>query len=103
LNPAALCLTPPGAPICGAAAAEAGAAAAAAAAAAAGLAILCAEKIKDAVDDVVDCAGQWADAIAYCRQALESNDPPRGVTGGYSDVMSCARGLVSAECGGNPI
>ncbi|MEY4577763.1 MAG: hypothetical protein RL701_2466 [Pseudomonadota bacterium] len=91
------CIPPsPGAPICAAAAAGA-------ATALYGLGVLCAEKLKDAVKDVVDCTGQWRDAINYCRETLQSADPPTGVTGGYSDVMSCARGLVSSECGGNAI
>jgi len=34
---------------------------------------------------------------------LKSNNPPRGVTGGYGDEVKCARGLVSMQCGGNSV
>jgi RHS repeat-associated protein len=50
-----------------------------------------------------DCAQEWADAYAMCRELLARPHPPRAMTGGYTDVASCARGLVSEECGGNPV
>jgi RHS repeat-associated protein len=50
-----------------------------------------------------DCAQEWADAYAMCRELLARPHPPRAMTGGYSDLANCARGLVSEECGGNPV
>jgi RHS repeat-associated protein len=50
-----------------------------------------------------DCAQEWADAYAMCRELLARPHPPRAMTGGYPDLANCARGLVSEECGGNPV
>ena len=48
-----------------------------------------------------ECAAEWASAIAKCRAWLLLPNPPRGLTGGHSDPYKCARGHVSARCGGN--
>lgn len=50
-----------------------------------------------------DCGAEWAIARARCASYILSPNPPRGITGGYSSVEKCARGLVSERCGGNPI
>jgi RHS repeat-associated protein len=50
-----------------------------------------------------DCAKEWADAYEMCRELLARPHPPRAMTGGYTDLANCARGLVSEECGGNPV
>jgi RHS repeat-associated protein len=50
-----------------------------------------------------DCDKQWADAIATCEAAIANpRQAPRGLTGGHTNVIDCARGLVSEDCGGNP-
>ncbi len=50
-----------------------------------------------------DCKAEWAEASQICRSELSSANPNRNITGGYTDVYSCARGLVSERCGGNRI
>ncbi|MBK9264669.1 MAG: hypothetical protein IPM54_33405 [Polyangiaceae bacterium] len=50
-----------------------------------------------------ECQKEWKDAKQKCLDLLDSNDPPRNVTGGYLDTKECARGLVSVRCGGNRI
>jgi RHS repeat-associated protein len=50
-----------------------------------------------------NCAQEWAEARAACAVLLAQPNPPRGLTGGYTSVEACARGLVSEACGGNPI
>jgi hypothetical protein len=50
-----------------------------------------------------DCEEEWEDARERCRTLLAMRSPPRGLTGGYHDVESCARGFVSQRCGGNPV
>jgi RHS repeat-associated protein len=50
-----------------------------------------------------DCAEEWAMAREMCRDLLSQPNPPRGLTGGYSSIEDCARGLVSEECGGNAV
>jgi len=50
-----------------------------------------------------DCDKEWADAYEMCRELLARPHPPRAMTGGYTDLANCARGLVSEECGGNPV
>jgi hypothetical protein len=50
-----------------------------------------------------DCAKEWEEAYAMCRELLARPHPPRAMTGGYTDLANCARGLVSEECGGNPV
>jgi RHS repeat-associated protein len=50
-----------------------------------------------------DCDKEWADARDMCRDELSKPNPNRGITGGYTDIENCARGLVSERCGGNPV
>ena len=50
-----------------------------------------------------DCNEEWEAARARCEKELSKPNPNRGITGGYRDVENCARGHVSARCGGNPI
>ena len=60
-----------------------------------------------------ECDREWEQAINSCRrfiweeqQQKSGRRKPRsvgGVTGGYTDVMDCARGLVSEKCGGNRV
>jgi hypothetical protein len=49
------------------------------------------------------CAEEWAWARGHCAGLLELPNPPLGLTGGYTDVENCARGFVSADCGGNTV
>jgi hypothetical protein len=49
------------------------------------------------------CHAEWEAARARCLSYLFSSNPPRGITGGFSDIENCARGLVSERCGGNPV
>jgi hypothetical protein len=49
------------------------------------------------------CKKEWADAYRQCDEVLKLRNPPRGITGGYSDRENCARGLVSQECLGNVV
>jgi hypothetical protein len=48
-----------------------------------------------------ECKAEWRRAKKKCRDYLDSNDPPTGVTGGYINTKDFARGLVSMRCGGN--
>jgi hypothetical protein len=50
-----------------------------------------------------DCETEWREARDLCREELQKPNPSRGITGGYSDIESCARGHVSERCGGNRI
>jgi hypothetical protein len=50
-----------------------------------------------------DCEQEWEEARAICADLITRRNPPRGVTGGYTDIENCARGLVSERCGGNPV
>ena len=54
-------------------------------------------------NDDDDCAEEWEEAYEACRQMLQGPNPPRGITGGYTNIHDCARGLVSERCGGNPV
>jgi hypothetical protein len=49
------------------------------------------------------CEQEWAQARQICANLLMQPNPPRGLTGGYSDIDNCARGFVSERCGGNPV
>jgi hypothetical protein len=49
------------------------------------------------------CREEWQEAREQCARWIASQNPPRGVTGGYRDLEDCARGLVSERCGGNPL
>jgi RHS repeat-associated protein len=63
--------------------------------------------------DTSDCDKEWREALATCTELIREQqemDAGRrrrrsvtGVTGGYKDVQSCARGLVSEQCGGNRV
>lgn len=53
-------------------------------------------------EDSPECQEQWRQARADCVEELSKRDPIRGMTGGYTNVEDCARGLVSEICGGNP-
>lgn len=50
-----------------------------------------------------DCEKEWEDAFRMCENYNTQRDPPRGVTGGYTNVYQCAKGLVSQRCGGNRV
>ena len=56
-----------------------------------------------ATDNTDRCRKEWEDARERCRNLLSGPNPPRGLTGGYSDIEKCAKGFVSEACGGNPI
>jgi hypothetical protein len=49
------------------------------------------------------CDKEWDDAFNMCKEELSKPNPSLGITGGYNNIMDCARGLVSEECGGNPL
>jgi RHS repeat-associated protein len=59
------------------------------------------------------CDQEWREARQTCRNLIYEQLQQRagrrkkrsvtGVTGGYTDVEECARGLVSEECGGNRV
>jgi RHS repeat-associated protein len=63
--------------------------------------------ISPAVDamcrDDADCDKEWEDAFRKCSRYASSPGAPRGVTGGYTNLYDCARGLVSERCGGNAV
>jgi hypothetical protein len=58
----------------------------------------CKPTTKDPEDD---CDQEWKEAYEMCRDFLSRPNPPRGITGGYTNLADCARGLVSERCGGN--
>ena len=47
-----------------------------------------------------NCDEQWRRAFEICESSIGRRDR-RGITGGYTDLLECARGLVSQRCGGN--
>jgi hypothetical protein len=51
-----------------------------------------------------ECDKEWEDAEAQCAEWIADprSCPAPGLTGGYTNVYDCARGLVTEECGGNP-
>jgi len=59
------------------------------------------------------CEKEWREARERCRQLIyeqmqqaagrRKKRKVTGVTGGYTDVEQCARGLVSERCGGNRV
>jgi hypothetical protein len=59
------------------------------------------------------CEKEWRDARERCRLSIyeqmqqaagrRKKRKITGVTGGYTDVEQCARGLVSERCGGNRV
>ena len=54
-------------------------------------------------DDDDDCETEWREAREKCERELEKPNPDKAVTGGYSDIVDCARGHVSERCGGNKL
>jgi RHS repeat-associated protein len=50
-----------------------------------------------------DCDKEWDDARRRCAEELAKPNPSRPFTGGYDNIEDCAKGLVSEECGGNPL
>lgn len=65
------------------------------------------------IKDQKACDKEWEEAIGRCRQLIMEELEQRagrrkkrsvtGVTGGFTDLMLCAKGLVSEECGGNKV
>ena len=63
--------------------------------------------------DPDDCIKEWESARKTCRELIfeqmeqaagrRERRSVTGVTGGYTDVEQCARGLVSERCGGNKV
>jgi len=61
----------------------------------------------------LDCDREWREARQVCRDLIYEQMQQQagrrkkrsvtGVTGGYTDVEECARGLVSEACGGNKV
>ena len=51
--------------------------------------------------DEETCDEEWDKAYEICGE--EIGGPNRGVTGGHTDIHSCAKGLVSQRCGGNRV
>jgi len=49
------------------------------------------------------CHEEWQKAIEICEDLLNSPNPSRALTGGHTTAYGCAKGLVSARCGGNPV
>ncbi len=64
-------------------------------------------------DEDNECEKEWREARRVCRQLIyeqmeqaagrRKKRSVTGVTGGYTDVEQCARGLVSKRCGGNEL
>ncbi|MFL6624673.1 MAG: RHS repeat-associated core domain-containing protein, partial [Sulfurifustis sp.] len=60
-----------------------------------------------------DCLKEWREAYERCKQLIyeqmqqaagrKKKRNVTGVTGGYTDLEECARGLVSERCGGNAV
>ncbi|WP_290863136.1 hypothetical protein [Flavobacterium sp.] len=48
------------------------------------------------------CEEEWEKAYEICEREIAA-DSNRGITGGYTDLYSCAKGLVSQRCGGNKV
>lgn len=63
--------------------------------------------------DEDECEKEWREARERCRQLIyeqmqqaagrRKKRKLTGITGGYTDVEQCARGLVSERCGGNKV
>jgi hypothetical protein len=49
------------------------------------------------------CDKEWEDAFRECKKELAKPNPSPDFTGGYKNIMDCARGHVSEDCGGNPV
>ncbi|WP_206742453.1 hypothetical protein, partial [Xanthomonas citri] len=64
-------------------------------------------------DDDDRCEREWREARRVCRQLIfeqlqqaagrRKKRSVTGVTGGFTDIEQCARGLVSQQCGGNKV
>ncbi|MGX2085951.1 RHS repeat-associated core domain-containing protein [Xanthomonas axonopodis pv. maculifoliigardeniae] len=64
-------------------------------------------------DDNDRCEREWREARRVCRQLIfeqlqqaagrRKKRSVTGVTGGFTDIEQCARGLVSQQCGGNKV
>jgi RHS repeat-associated protein len=50
-----------------------------------------------------ECKKEWDEAFEDCAKELARPHPRRAITGGYTNLYDCARGLVSEACGGNPV
>jgi uncharacterized protein RhaS with RHS repeats len=59
-------------------------------------------EFRDSADES-DCDQEWEDAYQTCGRELSKPNPCKGITGGYSNIHDCARGLVSERCGGNKV
>ena len=58
---------------------------------------------KTAVAMPEGCQEEWDKALDQCRQLLSMANPSRRFTGGHRSLLACARGFVSARCGGNTV
>jgi RHS repeat-associated protein len=47
------------------------------------------------------CKQEWDDAEKICKIQFNRSSPNPSITGGYSNLRDCAKGLVSRRCGGN--
>jgi len=56
----------------------------------------------DTPDKEETCAQEWERAYEMCSEHIGDSDW-RHVTGGYTNLYDCARGLVSQRCGGNRV
>jgi hypothetical protein len=50
-----------------------------------------------------ECDEEWKRAIAKCKEWLSMPNPPRWLTGGYTDPKLCAKGHVMEGCLGNEV
>jgi len=55
--------------------------------------------------DTPECHQEWKEAKEICKKELDKpcRNRNRRITGGHENIDDCARGLVSEECGGNPV
>lgn len=51
----------------------------------------------------IDCDKEWREARASCVEELAKPFPNKTMTGGYTNVEDCARGIVAQACLGNPV
>jgi hypothetical protein len=61
--------------------------------------------VASSVDDELKerCKEERKKAREICEKLLDSLNPPRGLTGGYSGMKDCMRGHISQDCDGNEI
>jgi hypothetical protein len=50
-----------------------------------------------------ECDEEWREAYMKCHDEVYGPDPPRGWNGRPITLEQCARGRVTADCGGNPV